>query len=75
MHTNGRAPRHLWFGILTCLLLALVGGTSDGTEVPRATKIAYACNADGNLEIYTMNPDGSEITRLTREPAKDAEPK
>ncbi len=37
-------------------------------------KIAFASNRDGNFEIYVMNPDGSNQTRLTNNPARDNEP-
>ena len=29
------------------------------------TKIAFMSSRDGNCEIYVMNADGSEVTRLT----------
>jgi Tol biopolymer transport system component len=29
---------------------------------------------DGNLEIYVMNADGSDLTRLTDNPADDGVP-
>lgn len=32
---------------------------------PDRTRIAYVSNQEGNLEIYTMNFDGTGITRLT----------
>jgi TolB protein len=37
-------------------------------------KIAFESLRDGNYEIYLINPDGSEVTRLTMHPAKDAAP-
>jgi len=59
-----------------CLILALTLIPACGqSKDPHSLRIAYASNADGNLEIYTMNPDGSGKTRLTRDAAKDAEPK
>jgi Tol biopolymer transport system component len=45
------------------------------TWSPDGTKIAFASNKDGNLEIYIMNVvNGSEQTRLTNKPAIDGEP-
>jgi hypothetical protein len=37
-------------------------------------RIAFATDRDGNSEIYTMNPDGSSLTRLTNNAAFDGEP-
>jgi hypothetical protein len=36
-----------------------------------ASKIVFTSTRDGNYEIYVMNADGSEQTRLTRNPADD----
>jgi TolB protein len=38
-------------------------------------RVAFGSERDGNLEIYTMNADGSgEILRLTNNPGKDGDP-
>jgi dipeptidyl aminopeptidase/acylaminoacyl peptidase len=37
-------------------------------------KIAFVSNRDGNLEIYVMNSDGTDQTRLTTNPTYDGEP-
>lgn len=37
-------------------------------------KIAYTSNRDGNLEIYAMNADGTNQTRLTNNPGVDDHP-
>ncbi len=34
-------------------------------------RIAFVSNRDGNLEIYSMNGDGSDVTRLTNNSALD----
>lgn len=38
------------------------------------TKIAFASDRDGNYEIYLMNPDGSNIIRLTYDDSTDSQP-
>lgn len=42
---------------------------------PDDTRIVFFSDRDGNYEIYTMNPDGSEQTRLTENPANDVRPR
>src|SRR5205823_1094199 len=37
-------------------------------------KIAFASDRSDNFEIYVMNGDGSELTRLTDNPATDVSP-
>jgi Tol biopolymer transport system component len=41
---------------------------------PDGTRIVFFSDRDGNYEIYTMNPDGSEQTRLTENPEGDRNP-
>ena len=41
---------------------------------PAAGKIAFVSSRDGNPEIYTINTDGTDLTRLTNDPAIDEEP-
>ena len=38
------------------------------------TQIAFTSTRDGNYEIYVMNPDGTNQTRLTNNTAEDAQP-
>lgn len=38
-----------------------------------ANKVAFVSNRDGNMEIYVMNPDGTEVQRVTYHPEVDAE--
>lgn len=38
-------------------------------------KIAFASTRDGNDEIYAMNTDGTNVVRLTNNPASDTYPK
>ncbi|MFP4438894.1 MAG: DUF5050 domain-containing protein [Chloroflexaceae bacterium] len=37
-------------------------------------RIVFASDRDGNSEIYAMNADGSEVTRLTNYPADEGDP-
>ena len=41
--------------------------SSDGT------RIGFESSRDGNAEIYVMNPDGSNQTNVTRNPAADVD--
>ena len=42
---------------------------------PATAKIAYSSRRDGNMDIFLMNPDGSEEIQLTRHRARDVAPK
>ncbi len=77
--------------VLFTLLCVLIGGslalspkaqtkTSDEHVTPRTVpgrngKIAFTSTRDGNPEIYTMESDGSNQTRLTNNPGYDISPK
>ncbi len=41
---------------------------------PDGTKIAFSSTRDSNPEIYIMNPNGLNVTRLTHDAADDAQP-
>lgn len=43
-------------------------------RAPKTEKITFSSNRDGNLEIYVMNPDGSDQVNLTRHKAADYSP-
>ncbi len=57
-------------------LMSVVGGATaqDGKTVPQNGKIAFASDRDGNYEIYVMDSDGSNATRLTHNDASDLHP-
>ena len=43
-------------------------------KAPETAKIVFTSRRDGNSEIYSMNPDGSDQINLTQHRAKDASP-
>ena len=58
----------------TALMAACSGSESTGPSIGAIGKIAFQTNRDGNFEIYVMNADGSGITRLTNNAARDGFP-
>lgn len=51
-----------------------VGINDEPVLSPDGTRIAFSSNRDGNLEIYVINVDGSNIARLTNDPGRDIMP-
>ena len=51
-------------------------GTTATTPDPADAggRIAFASNRDGNYEIYSMRPDGSDVKRITNSPGVDTQP-
>lgn len=70
----------LTFGSLIVMLLALIGPSSEWRAGAQESfggpphSIAFGSNRDGNNEIYVMNPDGSDQTRLTFDSRNDQRP-
>jgi Tol biopolymer transport system component len=65
------------FNRILCGLVALMmapGLLSVGQAQPANTRIAFYSERDGNGEIYVMNVDGTNQTRLTNNSASDANP-
>src|ERR1041384_8190465 len=50
------------------------GGRIKPKSLPANGKIAFTSDRDGNREIYVMNADGTNQTRLTNNPAVDQLP-
>ncbi len=55
------------------ILIVLVWIISPVASVENG-KIAFTSDRDGNYEIYVLNADGSEQTRITNNTASDSDP-
>ncbi len=60
--------------MLACALAGCSGVNGPTLPPADAGKIAFASSRDGNSELYTMNPDGSETVRLTDNDDTDTRP-
>jgi TolB protein len=60
--------------IFTACTTPKIATETKTSEVIVKNKIAFRSERDGNPEIYIMNVDGSEQTRLTNNPASDVDP-
>jgi hypothetical protein len=76
----GRMPVFIAISTICAILLSSSFGMQSnqgawaGTFPGPNGQIAFDSNRDGNREIYVMNADGSEQTRLTNNPANDIYP-
>ena len=54
----------------------LDSATSDGSDTDQGPplSIAFHSNSAGNTEVYVMNPDGTDQTRITFDPRVDQQP-
>jgi Tol biopolymer transport system component len=52
----------------------LLGPGFDPSWSPDGTQIVFAQWVNGNLDIYVMNTDGTNVRRLTTDPAGDFQP-
>jgi TolB protein len=50
------------------------GSCTSPSWSPDGERIVFQSYRDGNPEIYRINIDGSDLTRLTNDPAKDFHP-
>jgi Tol biopolymer transport system component len=62
---------------LLCALAAVAGGGGSSAAPALAPngRIVFASARDGDLEIYSVNPDGSGLRRLTDNAADDTDPR
>jgi hypothetical protein len=54
--------------------LTTIGNNYEPSFSPDGQRIIFSSTRDGNLELYTMKPDGSEQTRVTTAASADFEP-
>lgn len=47
---------------------------SNSSWSPDSKWIAFQAEVDGNIEIFRIRPDGTDLTNLTQHPANDANP-
>jgi Tol biopolymer transport system component len=67
---QGMRKTAFWVGIFVWLATACLP-----RSVPQpASGIVFASDREGNLEIYSIQPDGSGLTRLTTDPEVDSDP-
>ena len=63
------------------LLLSGCGGGANAAPIPKTetangnlNRIAFSSNRDGNFEIYTVKPDGTDVQRVTTATGDDTKP-
>src|SRR5918997_2026205 len=61
-------------GVLVLTMLLVVDEPAGAAFPGQNGKIAFTSNRDGDSEIYTMNPNGQGVDRLTNNPKNDFEP-
>ncbi|MDE0687550.1 MAG: hypothetical protein OXI61_05225 [Candidatus Poribacteria bacterium] len=64
-------PRSLFF-ICSLVLVCWLGPI--WAEAPKTAKIAFWADREGTRDIYLMNPDGSQQTKITHHRAQDITP-
>ena len=57
--------------VFIIFLVLNIGIFPVSAKAPTTPKILFTSTRDGNRDIYTMNPDGTEQTNLTQHPADD----
>ena len=64
--------KFICYALSTFLIFAPISAVL--AKAPETAKIVFTSRRDGNFEIYSMNPDGSDQTNLTQHRAKDTSP-
>ena len=63
------------FALFCCVsFLLFSSGAPIWAKAPSTAKIVFSSKRDGNSDIWTMNPDGSDPVRLTQHAAGDSFP-
>ena len=63
------------FALFCCISFLLFNsGVTTSAKAPSIAKIVFTSNRNGNWDIWTMNPDGSDPKNLTRDTAADFSP-
>ncbi|MCY3551342.1 MAG: hypothetical protein OXH39_12855 [Candidatus Poribacteria bacterium] len=63
------------FALFCCISFLLFNsGTPTWAKAPSTAKIVFSSNRDGNWDIWTMNPDGSDPINFTQDAAADFSP-
>jgi Tol biopolymer transport system component len=70
-----RVPAVVAVILIASVLVAIVAAKPAGAAFPgKNGKMTFVSTRDGNEEIYVMDPNGTDQTRLTNNPAFDALP-
>ena len=67
--------KHFFLSAVVSFSLLSINICGIYAAAPATAKIAFSSWRHGNLDIYLMNPDGSEEERLTHHLARDGSPK
>jgi Tol biopolymer transport system component len=71
---TGKSLQQLGVATAVPVIQAVLPTMTPGVVAAGEGKIAFNSNRDGNYEIYVMNADGSDLTRVTDHPAADMSP-
>lgn len=64
-----------FFALFCCIsFLLFKSGIPTWAKAPTTAKIVFPSNRNGNWDIWTMNPDGSDPVNLTQDAAADFSP-